>query len=159
MSTQQTPGHQPAPNGGAPAGHYPPAGYAQPKVPTSGMRVAAGVLALIASVVGLFSAALLLFMRHGGDSTPLNGWINFLLIVGSIGCLVTGIVIVAKQRKRGGATPWLVTSFAGLIVVVCLISILLRSSGLPGAWTLILPFALATLVLAVLVVVKDRRRR
>jgi uncharacterized membrane protein SirB2 len=135
----------------APSGSYPPSGYWQPKPPSSPLRIAAGVLALIASVVGVMMAGVLLFARHGGASTPFNGWMNFFLIVGSIGCLVTGIVIMAKQRKRGGSTPWLVTSFSGLTVIGCLGFMAAGNSGLPGAPLIILPFALATLVLAILV--------
>lgn len=141
----------------SPAGHYPPPGYWQPKPPSSPLRIATGVLALIASVVGIMMAGILLFARHGGASTPFNGWMNFFLIMGSVGCLVTGIVIMVKQRKRGGATPWLVTSFAGLIVIACLGFMAARNSGLPGAPVIILPFALATLVMAIMVVMKDKQ--
>lgn len=151
----QPPAQTPYPQ--APAGYYPPPGYWQPKPPSSALRIAAGVLALIASVVGIMMAGIFLFARHGGASTPFNGWMNFFLIAGSIGCLVTGIVIMAKQRKRGGSTPWLVTSFSGLVVIACLGFMIGRNSGLPGAPIMILPFALATLVLASLVVVKDKQ--
>ncbi|MDT0168887.1 hypothetical protein [Pseudarthrobacter sp. BRE9] len=141
----------------APAGYYPPPGYwQQPKPPASGLRVAAGVVALVSSVVGIMIAGIYLFVRHGGASTPFNGWMNFFLIVGSVGCLVTGIVILAKQRRKGGATPRLVTSFSGLMVLGCLGFLVGGNSGLPGAPLMVLPFALATLVLGILVVVKDK---
>lgn len=140
-----------------PAGQYLPPGYwQQPKPPSSPLRIAAGVLAIIASVVGIMIVGIFLFARHGGASTPFNGWMNFFLIAGSIGSLVAGIVILVKQRKRGGATPWLVTSFSGLAVIGCLGFMAGGNSGLPGAPLLVLPFALATLVLAILVVVKDK---
>lgn len=140
------------------AGQYPAPGYWQPKAPASPLRIAAGVVALVLSALGILTAGILLFTIHSGASTPLNGWLNFFLIVGSVGCLVTGIVILAKQRKRGGATPWLVASFAALVVIACLGFMAGRSSGLPGAWNIILPPALATLVLAVLVIVKGKTK-
>lgn len=149
---QPTPANYPQP----PAGYYPPPGYWQPKAPASGLRIAAGVLALVASVVGIMIAGIYLFARHGGASTPFNGWMNFFLIVGSIGCLVTGIVILAKQRKQGGATPWLVTAFSGSMVLGCLGFMAGGNSGLPGAPLIVLPFAMATLVLAILVAVKGK---
>lgn len=81
---------------------------------------------------------------------------NVFLIVGSIGCLVTGIVILAKQRKQGGVTPWLVTSFSGLMMLGCLGFMVAGNSGLPGAPLMVLPLALATLVLAILVAVRGK---
>jgi uncharacterized membrane protein SirB2 len=143
----------------APAGYYPPPGYWQSKPPSSPLRIAAGVLALIASVVGIMIAGIYLFVRHGGASTPFNGWMNFFLVAGSIGCLVTGIVILAKQRKQGGATPWLVTSFSGLMVLGCLGFMVGGNSGLPGAPLLVLPFAMATLVLAILAGLKGKQQQ
>lgn len=101
-------------------------------------------------------ACIYLFVRHGGASTPYNGWMNFFLIVGSIGSLVTGIVILAKQRKQGGAIPWLVTAFSGSMVLGCLGFMAGGNSGLPGAPLIVLPFALATLVLAILAGVKAK---
>ncbi|RAX43899.1 hypothetical protein DQ354_18100 [Arthrobacter sp. AQ5-06] len=88
------------------------------------------MLALIMAFLGIIGSCMLLFMRHSGASTPFYGWMNFFLIVGSIGCLVTGIVILAKQRKRGGATPWLVAFFGAMAVIACLASI--HRSGLMG---------------------------
>ncbi|WP_146187383.1 hypothetical protein [Arthrobacter sp. HMWF013] len=134
--------------------HHPPANW-QPKGPASPLRISTGVVALVLSVVGIPFAGMLLFVRHGGDSTPFNGWMNFFIIVGSIGCLVTGVIIMIKQRKRGGATPWLVISFSGLAVIACLGS-MVSGNGLPGGWAITLLFALATMVLAVLVIVKDK---
>ena len=133
-------------------------GTGQPKPPASGLRVAAGVVALVASVVGVMIAGVFLFPRRGGASTPFNGWMNFFLVVGSIGSLVTGIVILAKQRKQGGATPWLVTCFSGLMVIACLGFMAANDCGLPGTPLIILPFALATLVIAILVAVKGKRK-
>lgn len=101
---------------------------------------------------------MLLFVRHGGASTPFNGWMNFFLIVGSIGSLVTGIVILAKQRKRGGATPWLVGSFSALAVVGCLGAMAGGSAGLPGAWGISLLLALPVVALAVLVIALEKRK-
>lgn len=46
---------------------------------------------------------MLLFVRDDrGDSTPFNGLRNFLLIVGSIGGFVSGIVIMVKQGSVAG---------------------------------------------------------
>lgn len=137
-----------------PGQQLPPTNW-QPKEPASPLRITTGVVALVLSVVGIPFAGMLFFVRHGGDSTPFNGWMNFFLIVGSIGCLVTGIIIMIKQRKRGGATPWLVISFSGLAVIACLGS-MVSGNGLPGGWAITLLFALATTVLAVLVTVKDK---
>jgi len=131
----------------------------QPAPAASPLRISAGVVALVLSVVGIFFAGVFLFSKHGGASSPFNGWMNFFLIVGSVGCLVTGIVIIAKQRNRGGATPWLVASFAALVVIACLGFMGDGESGLPGAPVITLPAALATAILAVLVVVKDKTRR
>ncbi|MET4143805.1 hypothetical protein [Arthrobacter sp. UYCo732] len=160
MSTQQPggqpPAQQPYPY---PSGQYGPPANWQPKPPASGLRIATGVVALVLFVFGIFTAGMFLFSRHSGASSPLNGWMNFFLIVGSIGCLVTGIVIMAKQRKRGGATPWLVASFAALAVIACLGFLGGRDSGLPGAFTIILPVALAVTVLAVLVIVRGNARK
>lgn len=142
-----------------PAGYYPPPGYwQQAKAPASGLRIAAGVLALVASVVGIMIAGIYLFVRHGGASTPFNGWMNFFLVVGSIGCFVAGIVILAKQRKQGGATPWLVTAFSGSMVLGCLGFMAGGNSGLPGAPLIVLPFALATLVLAIMAGLKGKQQ-
>ncbi|GAA1772338.1 hypothetical protein GCM10009712_20450 [Pseudarthrobacter sulfonivorans] len=142
-----------------PAGqYYPPAGW-QPKLPASGLRIATGVVALVMSVFGIFTACMFLFTRHSGASSPFNGWMNFFLIVGSIGCLVTGIVILAKQRKRGGATPWLVASFGALGAIACLGFMAGGNSGLPGAFDIILPVALATVILALLVTVLVKPKR
>ncbi|MGO4230157.1 hypothetical protein AB4Y72_14945 [Arthrobacter sp. YAF34] len=132
----------------------------QPSGPASALRVSAGVLALIVSVIGVvFAGAFLLSKSSDGGSTPFNGWMNFFLIVGAIGCLVTGIVILAKQRKRGGATPWLVAAFAACLVISCLGFMSSISYNLPGAPIITLPLALATLILAVLVIAKDKVRR
>lgn len=137
----------------------PPYGAWQVKPKASPLRISAGVVALILSVVGIFFAGLVLFVPHRGGSTPLNGWMNFFLIVGSIGSLVTGIVILAKQRKRGGATPWLVASFAALVVIACLSFMATRDIGLPGAPGMTMPFALGTAILAVLVILMEKFRR
>lgn len=143
-----------------PAGQHRAPAVWQPGPPASALRISAGVLALIVAVIGVIFAGAFLFSKSSdGGSTPLNGWMNFFAIVGSIGCLVTGIVIIAKQRKRGGATPWLVASFAALIVISCLGFMSSLSYNLPGAPVITLPVALATLVLTVLVIVKDKSRR
>ena len=76
-----------------------PPGIWQFKPKASPLRVAVGVVALVLSEVGVFFAGLLLLGPHGGDSTPLDVRMVLFLIVGSIGCLVTGIVILAKQRN------------------------------------------------------------
>ncbi|WP_427136702.1 hypothetical protein [Pseudarthrobacter sp. S9] len=141
------------------AGQHPAPANRKPAPAASPLRISAGVVALVLSVVGIIFAGAFLFSKHGGASTPFNGWMNFFLIVGSIGCLVTGIVIIAKQRKRGGATPWLVASFAALVVIACLGFMSSGNSGLPGAPVITLPAALATAILAVLVVVKDKTPR
>lgn len=136
-----------------------PQGVWQFKPKASPLRISAGVVGLVLSVVGILFSGILLFGRNGGSSTPLNGWMILFVIVGSIGSLVTGIVILAKQRKRGGATPWLVLSFAALVVVACLSFMATRDIGLPGAPPMIMPFALATAVLAGLVILMEKLRR
>lgn len=78
----------------------------------SRLRITAAVFALIFAVLGIFEVLIVLFSRPPiAPSTPFVGWMNFLLLVGSVGSLVTGIVLLAKQRRRGGATPWLVAAF------------------------------------------------
>lgn len=72
---------------------------------------------------------------------------------------MTGIVILAKQRKRGGATPWLVAAFSALVAAGCLGLIAGRTGGLPGFNTITLPVALVALVLAALVILKEKTRR
>lgn len=142
-------------------GAYAYPGYGYPQKPkASGMRIGTGVVAIVLAVVGILFACAFLFQKSAyGASTPFNGWMNFFLIVGSVGSLVTGIVILAKQRKRGGATPWLVTSFAALVVIACLGFMSSRSMGLPGAPVITLPFALAATALAILVIVLEKSRR
>ncbi|MFF2244293.1 hypothetical protein ACFVTM_08960 [Arthrobacter sp. NPDC058130] len=143
-----------------------PAGFAQPQYPVhgpapkaSGLRVATGVVALVIAPFAVLLVGVRLFARHMGPSTPFLGWMNFLLLVGAVGCLVTGIVILAKQRKRGGTTPWLVGSFAGLIVLGCLGLNTVLANGTPGGQAILIPCALAVAVLAALVIILEKRRR
>jgi uncharacterized membrane protein SirB2 len=137
---------------------YPGYGYPQ-KPKASGMRIGAGVVAIVVAATGILLVAIRLFTKSLGSSTPLMGWMNFLLIVGVLGCLVTGIVILAKQRKRGGATPWLIASFAVLIVVACLGLNSDYNNGTPGGQAIMIPSALAATVLAALVIVLEKFRR
>jgi hypothetical protein len=127
------------------------------------MRIATGVVALVLAVVGdLFAGVFLFGETSYGASTPFNGWMNFFLIVGSIGSigsLVTGIVILAKQRKLGGATPWLVASFAALVMIACMGFMAADNTGYPGLPIMTLPFALATTLLAALVILLEKTRR
>lgn len=125
--------------------------------PIPSLRISAGVVTLVLSISGLTMAAARLFTKGLGGSTPFNGWMNFILIVGAVGSLVTGIVIIAKQRKTFGATPWLVGSFTALVLIACLG--LLPAPGLPGLTLITLPVALAALVLAALVIAMERSRR
>jgi hypothetical protein len=157
LNTEQPGGQPPTTDHGRRTQLHQPQGVNLVATAASALRISTGVVALVLSVVGIIFAGMLLFVRHSGASTPFNGWMNFFLIVGSIGCLVTGIVILAKQRKRGGATPWLVASFAVLVVVACLV-MAARNTGLPGATVITLPAALAVTVLAVLVIVKEKTR-
>lgn len=73
--------------------------------------------------------------------------------------LVTGIVIIVKQKKRGGATPWLVASFAALLLMAALGLDSLDYSGTPGADRITLFAALAVIAPAVLVILTERPRR
>jgi hypothetical protein len=139
-----------------PTGGYAPASW-QPA--SSPLRISAGVVGLVLSVVGIVLASALLFTKGLGPGSPFLGWMNFFLIVGSIGCLVTGIVIIAKQRKRGGATPWLVATFAALAVIACIGMLAGPRSSFPGFVMITLPVALATGILAVLVIVRDKTPR
>ncbi|HEX9088492.1 MAG TPA: hypothetical protein VF867_13310 [Arthrobacter sp.] len=138
---------------------YPLYGYA-PKPKSSGLRIATGVVALVIAAYGLILAAARLFTptRLLGSSTPYIGWMNFFLIVGVLGCLVTGIVILANQRRKGGATPWLVGSFAVLIVLACLGLNADPHNGTPGGQAILIPFALAVAILATLVIVLEKKR-
>ncbi|GAA2134438.1 hypothetical protein GCM10009825_18060 [Arthrobacter humicola] len=131
----------------------------QAVVPASPLRIATGVVALVLPVVGLPFAAALLFSKGLGPGSPFNGWMNFFLIVGSIGCVVTGIVIIAKQRRRGGATPWLVGSFALLVVIACLGMLASPRASFPGFILITVLVAIATLILAILVIVMDKAKR
>lgn len=165
MSTQHPQNQPPAPNAypnpqglQQPAGYYPGPGHFQPKAPASGLRIGAGVVALIAGVLGVLFALVFLFDGHRGGSTPFNGFMNLFLIVGSVGSFVTGIVVMAKQRKRGGYTPRLLAGFAASSVIACLGFTAAGNTGIPGAWMIILPFALGTLILAVLVIVLEKRK-
>lgn len=154
MSPPASPGN----NAGHSTHPYPVYGY-QPKPKASGMRVGTGVVAIVVAAMGILLVGIRLFTKSLGSSTPFMGWMNFLLIVGVLGCLVTGIVILAKQRKRGGATPWLVASFAVLIVLACLGLNSDYNNGTPGGQAIMIPCALAAAVLAALVIVLEKLRR
>jgi hypothetical protein len=142
------------------------AGYGQPyavygyppKPKASGLRIAMGVVAHAIAAFGILYVGVRLFTKTYAPSAPAAPWMNFRLIVGVLGCLVTGIVILAKQRKRGGAIPWLVGSFAILLVLACPgISADLHNST-PGAQAIMIPSALAVAVLATLVIVLEKKR-
>lgn len=126
----------------------------------SPLRITTGVVSLAVAAWTVMFAAIRLFTKGlGGPSTPFVGWMNFLLIVGGIGCLVIGIVIIVKQKKRGGATPWLVVSFATFILVAALGLGSLDYSGTPGGDRITVFAALAALIPAALVIVQERFRR
>jgi uncharacterized membrane protein SirB2 len=125
----------------------------------SPLRITAGVLALSVAAWSLLFAGIRLFGRDMGPSNPFEGWMNFMLIVGAVGCLVTGIVVIAKQKKRGGATPWLVAGFAVLILVGALGLGSMVYSGTPGGDRITLFAAFAVLIPAALVIVMEKLRR
>lgn len=126
----------------------------------SGLRVATGVVAIVVAVIGvIFSAARLFSKMPGSSTTPYIGWMTLVLVVGVLGMLVTGVVILAKQRKRTGSTPWLIGSFAALIILSCLGLNLDPHNGTPGAQAILIPLSLAVVVLAGLVILIEKGRR
>jgi uncharacterized membrane protein SirB2 len=134
-----------------------PTGYHQPSA--SPFRITAGVVSLAVAVWTIQFVAIRLFTKGLGGSTPFGGWMNVLLIVGGIGCLVAGIVIIVKQKKRGGATPWLVGSFAAIVLVAALGLGSMDYSGTPGGDRITVFAALAALAPAAFVIVWERFRR
>ncbi|QOT19538.1 hypothetical protein [Paenarthrobacter sp. YJN-5] len=122
-------------------------------------RITAGVVALAFGAWGVLYATVRLFTKGLGPSTPFVGWMNFLIIVGAIGCLVTGIVIIVKQRKRGGATPWLVGSFAAAILIAALGLGGMDYSGTAGGDKISMIAALVTIAFAGVVIVLEKNRR
>lgn len=122
----------------------------------SPLRITTGVFGLIFAVLGLFIALAILFSEPILiASTPTNGLLNFLLIVGSVGSLVTSIVLLAKQRRRAGATPYLVAAFS---IVGCISALLLPFPLRGGAGTITACAALVSMVLSIATVFVERRR-
>lgn len=127
----------------------------------SPLRVTSGVLALAIGAWSALFAAVRLFTKGslGGPSTPFVGWMNFLIILGAVGCLVTGIVIIVKQKKRGGATPYLVAGFDALLLIAALGLGTLVYSGTPGGDRITLFAAVVVLLSAGAVILHERSKR
>ncbi|OMH36872.1 hypothetical protein BGP79_14105 [Tersicoccus sp. Bi-70] len=110
---------------------------------------------LIFTVIGAFIALAILFSKpYLIPSTPTNGWLNFLLIVGAVGSLVASIVLLAKKRKRRGATPYLT---AGFTFVGCTAALLLPFPLRGGAGAVTAFAAFVPFVLSIITILVERR--
>lgn len=76
---------------------------AQPS--SSGLRIAAGVVALVGLVLAIPAFINEMFFVYGTPMSSAMAWINFLLLVSIGGILVTGIRILAKHRTTTAGTP------------------------------------------------------
>jgi hypothetical protein len=148
----------PGPSGQYQGQPYPPQGYGYPPVPygppngygyhphrapSSGLRVAAGILGI---VMGLFE-----FIAVGTASRlaalyPGMGLVASLSLLAALGCITTGIILLAKHRGRKKTVPVLLLVFCGLATLTAFAPIVV--AGLDAATILFtLGLALPTIIL------------
>lgn len=75
------------------------------KPPSSGLRVAAGVVALAGLLLAVPAFINGMFFVYGSPMSPIMAWFNFFLLVSIAGTMVTGIRILAKHRSIAVGTP------------------------------------------------------
>lgn len=148
------------PQPGQPVPAPPPAYYQQPVYqqpyaalkplqPSSGWRIAAGVLGI---ALGAWNMVMFfgLMADTYGPSTPLVGFLNFFHLVGALAALTLGIMIIVKHRRRSIPIPaMLLGSTAWLVIVDVVLADVGWKPGL-AIWTLAGGLPTAALVVIVL---------
>lgn len=131
---------------------YPP--YGEPTKPqkSSGLRIAAGILAIALGAWNLVMFFAIMAMSYG-PSTPLGGWLNFLHLVGALAVLTLGIMIIVKHRRRSKPIPSMLLGFTAALMLVDIAAA--DVNWLPGLATLTLGGGLPTAALAVLVLATE----
>jgi hypothetical protein len=108
---------------GYPSAPYePPSGYGHhpDRAPSSGLRVAAGILGI---VLGLFEFVAFGTAVRVTRFYPWMGFVSFLCLVAALGCITTGIILLAKHRGRKKTVPILLLVFCGLATFTILVPV------------------------------------
>lgn len=130
----------PPPGSQGPAQPYPPQGYGYPPglygppnqgysyhahfAPSSGHRVAAGVLGI---VLGLFEFIGVASNASLAGLFPGLGFVAFLCLMAAIGCITNGIILLAKHRGRKNSVPILLLVFCSLAILTSFLPIAVAS--------------------------------
>lgn len=130
--------------------------YALPatKPPSSGLRIASGVVGIAAGAWNLFMFLVLMAVDDRAvRQTPMLGWANFLHLVLSLALLTLGIMIIVKHRGRSRPIPSMLAGSAAAMVVVDFAVAHLNFA--PRIATFTLAVALPTAALAALAIAME----